>query len=317
MHPATRKQLSRLAWGVILSGCLGIGLLPYVDFLAGGWLPKLQAFQPFLLLLPVLALVLGIVRRHWIFSGFVALSLVLGTMPIIQTNPAGVHPEASQNGMNVLAFNSLKASADPTALAELIGKADPDLLILVESSEQLHRKLESRGALGAFGYRTEEVVDGGERDTVIFSKYSLKEKTRELDSTQTGWYSLPVAQVQTPQGLINVAGIHIYPPVGDAKRWKQGLEAVGTWARQETNTPVILAGDFNAVRAHPGFRDMKTGFVDADGFLPAATWPADRKISSLIGIDHILVRDLAVAEFSVHKVEGSDHLAISATLGVE
>lgn len=83
MHPATRKQLSPLAWGVILSGCLGIGLLPYVDFLAGGWLPKLQAFQPFLLLVPVVALVLGLVRRHWIFSGFVALSLVLGTMPII------------------------------------------------------------------------------------------------------------------------------------------------------------------------------------------------------------------------------------------
>lgn len=312
----TTRKLS-LGWisGSVLFACLAIGTLPYLDFLGAGWIPKLQAFQPMLLAFPVLALIIGVLRRRWIACGFVVVFLLCGLLPNLHLATTAIQKDSADFDLSVLAFNALKAGSDPEQLAELISVADPQILVLVETSEPLHQELATRGALDHLGYRSLEAPAGGERDTVIFSKYPLHERTTELDTKTTGWYSLPVVDVKSPGGIFTVAGIHIYPPVGDAQRWRNGLQAVDGWTGGQRDHPLVLAGDFNSVRAHPGFRALTNdGFSEADGIWPASTWPADRKFNAMIGLDHIMSRGASVTEFSVHAVDGSDHLAVSATV---
>ncbi|WP_417364845.1 endonuclease/exonuclease/phosphatase family protein [Glutamicibacter arilaitensis] len=271
-----------------------------------------------LLAFPVLALITGVLRRRWIACGFVVVFLLCGLLPNLQLAAAAVQKDRADFELSVLSFNALKAGADPAQLAALIQAEDPQVLVLVETSEPLHQELATRGALDGLGYRSLEAPAGGQRDTVIFSKYPLNERTAELDTKTTGWYSLPVVDVKSPGGTFTVAGIHIYPPVGTAQRWRNGLQAVASWAAQQPDRPLVLAGDFNSVRAHPGFRSLKSdGFSEADGIFPASTWPADRKFNSMIGLDHIMARGASVTEFSVHAVDGSDHLAVSATVAFD
>ncbi len=312
----TRPRKPCLGWpiGTVLVASLAIGVLPFLGFLGAGWIPKLQAFQPYLLLFPAVVLVIGLLRKQWIFSGFVLVFLVCGALPNLQLSSAAGQAGSDKSELVLLSFNALKAGADPAQLAELIRTTDPQILVLVETSESMHRQLAGLDALDELGYRSLEAPAGGERDTVIFSKYPLQERTTDLDSGDTGWYALPVVDVQAPGGVVSVAGIHIYPPVGDAQRWSQGLAAVNDWSDQQRDHPIILAGDFNSVRAHPGFRALGDGYEQADGIWPRSTWPAGRGLAPLIGIDHILAKGLSVTGYSSHVVEGSDHLAVSATV---
>ncbi|MFJ2351283.1 endonuclease/exonuclease/phosphatase family protein [Glutamicibacter sp. NPDC087673] len=300
--------------GTLLVASLAIGILPYLGFPGAGLIPKVQAFQPYLLLFPAVVLVIGLLRKQWLISGFVLVFLLCGALPNVQwSSPAGQTGNGSSE-LVLLSFNALKAGANPAQLAELIRDTDPQILVLVETSEPMHQQLAGLDALDGFGYRSQEAPAGGERDTVIFSKYPLQERSTDLDSADTGWYSLPVADVQAPGGVVRVAGIHVYPPVGDAQRWSQGLEAVIDWSNQQRDHPVILAGDFNSVRSHPGFRALGDGYAQADGVWPRATWPAGRSFPPLIGIDHIVAKGLSITGSSSHIIDGSDHLAVSATV---
>ncbi|WP_145964446.1 endonuclease/exonuclease/phosphatase family protein [Glutamicibacter sp. HZAU] len=311
-----RRRMPYFGWpaGAVLILALVAGALPYLGFLGGGWIPKLQAFQPYLLLLPAAGLVIGLLGKKWMISGCLFVLLLCGTVPNVQLNAVEGQSGNDNSELVVLSFNALKAGADPEQLAEVISRTEPQILVLVETSEPLHRQLARRGALDDLGYRSHEAPSGGERDTVIFSKYPLQERVSDLDAEATGWYSLPVVDVQAPGGLVSVAGIHIYPPVGDAQRWERGLASVIDWSEQQKDNPVILAGDFNSVRSHPAFRALGDGFVQAGGFLPRPTWPAGRSFPPLIGIDHIVAKELNVTDSSSHAVGGSDHLAVSATV---
>lgn len=311
-----RPRMPYFGWpaGAVFVLALAIGVLPYVDFLGGGSIPKLQAFQPYLLLLPAAGLVIGLLRKKWLISGCLFVLLLCGLLPNVQLNAVYGQSGNENSELVVLSFNALKAGADPEQLAEVIMGTEPQILVLVETSEPLHWQLATLGALDDLGYRSHEAPSGGERDTVIFSTYPLQERISDLDAESTGWYSLPVVDVQAPGGLVSVAGIHIYPPVGDGQRWERGLASVIDWSEQQNDNPVILAGDFNSVRSHPRFRALGDVFVQADGFIPRPTWPAGRSFPPLIGIDHILAKELKVTASSSHAVGGSDHLAVSATV---
>lgn len=313
----TRATTRQAAWSLVLLASILIGLLGWVPWLGAGWVPKMQAFVPWMLVLPAAACLAALLRRRWVL-GVLLLGCLLagagsGFTPAAPRSTAG----ASGEPLTVMSFNTLKAGADPDELAEVIRQRNPDILVLVETSEPLHAALAQRGALKELEFRTAKAPTGGDRDTVIFSRYRLTERTAELSAKDTGWYSLPVAEVQTPRGPVTVAGIHIYPPLRDAERWAQGLSALADWAQSPGGAPVILAGDFNSVRAHPQYRRATAGFLEAAGRWPDASWPAGRKIPPLVEIDHILASDAHVADFETKSISGSDHLGMVAELLVD
>lgn len=304
----------RWAWSLVLTASILVAVLVWLPWLGGGWIPKLQAFGLWLLVLPLALGLIALFQRRWAVAAVLFICLLAGSAASINPQVPPASTDAGGATLTVMSFNALKAGADPDALAEAIRQADPDVLVLVETSEPLHAALARRGAIAALKFRSAQAPAGGERDTVIFSRYPLTERSEELASAATGWHSLPVAELQLPQGPITVAGIHIFPPLHDATRWNQGLEALAQWSQQEHGTPVILAGDFNAVRAHPQYRRATTGFTESSGLWPNTSWPALGKVPAVIEIDHILVKDAAAQRFETSAIKGSDHLGVVSEL---
>ena len=81
---------------------------------------------------------------------------------------------------------------------------------------------------------------------------------------------------------------------------------------------MIAAGDFNAtVDMAPFRRLLVDGFSSAtkqsgSGLVP--TFPADRAVPPLIGIDHILVSNSSASGAHAVRIPGSDHLGLAATV---
>lgn len=86
---------------------------------------------------------------------------------------------------------------------------------------------------------------------------------------------------------------------------------------EQNGMPLVMAGDFNATAAHPQFRALAAGLVEASprfGPWAGATWPADMDLPAFAGIDHVLVRGLAVLDSERFSVPGTDHHGIVAHL---
>ncbi len=90
-------------------------------------------------------------------------------------------------------------------------------------------------------------------------------------------------------------------------------------AARDRSVDTVVAGDFNAVDDHLTMRALYD-----DGWRSAAnlagvgfvrTWPANRRIPPMIGIDHVLVDGrLTATAFSTFEVPGTDHLGVRAVI---
>ncbi|WP_334122510.1 endonuclease/exonuclease/phosphatase family protein [Glutamicibacter sp.] len=304
-------------WAILILLSCAVGALPYIPWLASGWTPRLQAFQPWALIAVAFVVIFALIRRRWIAAVIVAVLLIAGVVPNLAMSSKQQTSAADPAAMiTVFSFNALKAGADSKELATNIKTANPDVLVLVETSESLHDRLRAQGALSSLKYRSSQVTAGGERDTVVFSRYPLKERDAALGPQATDWYGMPVADIASPLGDLTVVGVHVYPPLGSATRWGTGLDALKQFLDQQTGKPVILAGDYNSTRTHPQFRKLTSVMDEEPSLFPQSTWPADRNVPALVGIDHVLSRGFdPLAQETLH-IQGSDHLAIKATLGL-
>lgn len=190
MNRAWTNTAHRWAWPLVLLASILIGLLGWIPWLGSGWIPKLQAFVPWMLLLPLAVCLVALLRRRWILAVLFLGCLLAGSAASFTPGLPRATAGESSPTLTVMSFNALHAGADPDALAEEIRRYDPDVLVLVETGEPLHEALARRGVLSELGYRTAQAPTGGERDTVIFSRYRLTERPEELSAQATGWFSL-------------------------------------------------------------------------------------------------------------------------------
>ena len=156
--------------------------------------------------------------------------------------------------------------------------------------------------------------DGG---SLIFSRYAIKSDEPLPVTIAQQW----AAVVDTPQlGPLRVVGVHPCNPYCGDGLWLSEAAGLRSWlAARDQSIPTVVAGDFNSVDDHSTMRDLY-----ADGFRSAAnlagagfvrTWPANRRIPPLIGIDHILVDGrLTATEFATFEVPGTDHLGVQAVI---
>ncbi|HJX79913.1 endonuclease/exonuclease/phosphatase family protein [Glutamicibacter sp.] len=288
-----------------------IAVLPYVPWLAGGIIPKVQAFASWLLLVPLGALIFTLLTRKRRTAIAIGVLLFIGLIPQVHIAPAG--PSETGAELRVLSFNAYLAEANSNELAALIKDEQPDLLILVETSERLHQDLTSLGALEGLDFRTAPAPAGGVRDTVIFSKNPMTEIDSGLSERDTGWFAMPTVEVEVAQQRVLLAGVHVYPPLKNAQQWREGLSAIDTWVHAHPESPMILAGDFNSTSGHRLYRDAVAGLTEASGLRPLATWPRTMLPFPVIEIDHILGRDVTFAQTGATPISGSDHLAVHTT----
>lgn len=314
MNSTRRNRAARITWGAVLALCVAIAILPYLPWLGAGVIPKLQAPQLYLLAVPAAVILYLLARRRWAWAMGLVPLLLLGGIVHLGVPAADTKQESRQAGLVVMSFNAYKAQADPGELADEIRTVQPDVLVLVETSETLHRNKEVAAALQELPHRTELVIEGWETDGAIFSRYPLEEREGGIPVNRTGWYAMPVATVSTLDGAFLIAGIHVHPPLGDAQKWQQGMHAMGNLAAAEQELPLILAGDFNATRGNAAYRKLASGFAEAAGAWPRASWPTDQPVGALVEIDHILVRGMDPQGYRSTRIEGSDHRAISVRM---
>lgn len=310
-----RVTLSRSLLPVSVAGVF-LAVLPHLSFGASGILAVLQALLP-LLFLATLGLCVVLAFRRYFAPAVVLLVLAATSMVPVLAPSAGTtcSPGAP---VTVVSLNAGRGHADASSLAAVIGESDPDILVLVEAGEPLLKALEAEIPGWAYVHRTGEVFTGGSVDTVILSGHPLREEAPAVLQSQGALFDAPVAVIEHPEaGRIRVAGIHPAPPTHAPSSWAGSLRRLAAWKEEHASMPLVLAGDFNATTAHPHFRTLAAGLVDASpawGPWAAGTWPANSAIPAFAGIDHVLARGLAVRTAERFSVSGTDHHGIVAHL---
>jgi len=142
-------------------------------------------------------------------------------------------------------------------------------------------------------------------------------------------FQMPIVRV-TVEGtgapaVLEVVNVHALPPV-DVRvgQWRSDLAALGTLAARQGNR--LLIGDFNATYDHAEFRAVLDGGPDARklvdvgtaaGMRLVPTWPMEGPRLPGITIDHLVTSPgITGSGYGVHRVPGTDHAAIVATLSV-
>lgn len=122
---------------------------------------------------------------------------------------------------------------------------------------------------------------------------------------------------------VELLGVHLANPVmgvGAVLDRKRQVDAVlGHVDRR--GTPAVVVGDLNATPAWPAYRRLRSrlrdGVSDArkqNGNVLERTWSFRPGWPALLRIDHILTAGVRLDHVAVHRVEGSDHRAVAATI---
>ncbi len=226
-------------------------------------------------------------------------------------------PVGSTGSLTITSLN-VAGVADPAAAARAAVGAD--VAVFVEARPGWVASL-PRSFRSEFPYRAPKNGAGtGDRpdsDTVVFSRHPIVSAEALPESTFQQWSAV----VRLPRlGPVRVVAVHPCNPYCRPGLWAREAEQLRSWlAARRDATPTVVAGDFNAVDDHLTMRDLY-----ADGFRSAAdlagagfvrTWPANRTIPPMIGIDHILVTPgLTASAFDTFEVPGTDHLGVRALI---
>lgn len=145
-------------------------------------------------------------------------------------------------------------------------------------------------------------------------------KSRDLGLTE---FQMPMIEGRVGGGVENegqgeedqatpfrIVGAHLLTPIGDDRlQWDQQLESLGNWVdeRSAAGEGLIIAGDFNATRAHPRFREL--GVKDCTGHMAhTPTWPSQLPV---LRLDHVLTNGTC-HDGGQFDVPGTDHRGIWA-----
>jgi len=328
-RPAGRKRAAAVSRWLFIPVALPVAALSAVRAVPAEWPVlgvQLVSFTPWLAAPAAAALFLAFVgRSRW--QQVLAAALVgcqaFWLFPLDVREPAA---EAAGTPVSLVAMsiNAELGGADAAGITALVRDRHVDVLAVEEYTPGLARRLTEAGLDGLLPQRVAHPRDraGG---TAIYSSYGLKD-SGVLPNTQ---FTMSVARLDLPGGSgagLRVVAVHTRAPVGDGlDQWRSDLAAV---ARADDGSgPLLLAGDFNATYDHREFRALlaSTGggrtLVDVAASLGSRlvpTWPMRGYRLPGIALDHLVTsQDIRGSGYSVHRLEGTDHAAVVATLSVQ
>ncbi len=226
-------------------------------------------------------------------------------------------PPAAGPVLRVLTANLLFGRAVADAVVELVCRTHADVLFVQELTGDAAARLARAGLGDLLPHQVTQPVPRGTRGS-IYARYPLRGGPPAAPPSAARC----TARLDLPSGqFVQLACIHAVPPrppwsPGATARWRSQLSALPA----PSDSPRILAGDFNATLDHAQFRRLlRRGYVDAAsqaGHGLSLTWgPQPGRRPALLAIDHVLIdRRCAVVTTSAHRVTGSDHRALFAEL---
>ena len=335
-------QPGRRSWrtaGVALGLLTALGLVIAVtsswwDLVLGNYWPILQALTPLWLLLTALGfIVAGVVawrlrqpahRTYRMIAAATAVALGLAggaTAWLTLRTPAAASaaqvPEHPTRSLTMMSSNLEYGRANPQQVVAAVRAHHVDVLVLVELTTDELKRLDAAGLKTALPHRTSPLVNSGSIGSMVLSRHPVTTVSPGFPPNSHS-LQMPVADVRMPGGRVHVKAVHTYPPLRDGQaHWRPQLRQLGAWQRADASSHLILAGDFNASRAHPAFRAASDGLLDALATTSSPgepTWPHGGRIPAFTQIDHILTRGFAATESGVIVLEGTDHAAVYSRL---
>ena len=226
-------------------------------------------------------------------------------------------PPAGGPALRLLTANLREGRAAAAPLVELARRAGADVLLVQELTDEAVARLQRAGLGDLLPHCITQPAAAGAGGG-IYARHPLSDGLAVAPAA----LAQPAARLDLPSGQsVQLVCVHSRAPKrpwprGTVARWRGELSMLPP----PGDTPVILAGDFNATLDHAQLRRLlRLGHQDAalqagNALIP--TWrPEPRGCPALLAIDHILIDPrCAVRATSVHQLPGSDHRALYARL---
>lgn len=254
--------------------------------------------------------------RSWrqAIVGLLVVAVALLAVPRIPNPfPAGVMNRAEETWLlRVMSLNTFFGRAEDEAIIAAVRDIGPDVLVLSETNP---REVEVVAA--AAGYvvvNSAKPGRGGADGVTILLRRGAVTPVAGGEFTGITRFQFPFVRLRSSgegaqgQADIQVFGVHVVAPIShDRSEWAQELRALGDFV-SEQDGPIIVTGDFNATRNHPGLRALN--LRDCTGHVAhTPTWPNPVPV---IRLDHVLVGGASCQGGGVVRVEGTDHRAVWA-----
>jgi endonuclease/exonuclease/phosphatase (EEP) superfamily protein YafD len=316
----TARILPYVGWPLVLLAAV-TALLRVTGATGQAYLALALGLLP-LTMLPcyLIALVAGLTRKRALatIAATLAIAHLVFLWPALRpaTDVATVARGAPT--LTLLSFNSGGDRVDAAALARMITRESPDVLVLLELSERTAEALDAAGLGTAYPHRLVEPSAQALDGAGLYSRIPIEDEA--LLKTVTG--AMPGATVRVGGVAVRLQAVHIAPPLGSlVGRWQAEHVALARLARDHGEA-LVLAGDFNSGRQHPEWRALvDAGMTDAHearGRALVRTWPDDRRLlPNLLDLDHVLVSPgLVVLDVEERPGLGSDHRAVLTDIAV-
>lgn len=341
--------MSVALWIVLLVCVLWIAL----SEMPAGWdghlpLPYLIALTP-LLWIPTLAIAIAGAVRHdtalAIVAAIVCIASLLrkiaywnnnltsiNTAQMVADNIAkkretscGTHTstaaEAAKHGrFRVMTLNCRYGRANVAAIVSAVKEHDVAVLALQELTDDLVAALDEAGLSDLLPYR--QLGENKDTDNGGFNGIWIR---IEPSDTSPITAVIPAADVpgvcfpiDAMRGITFVSA-HPKSPMRGCRDWSAGIIGLGELATSQKQGDItVVLGDLNSGTDHPSFRKLlDAGFQDAaltEAKGRRATFPSWLPWPRLI-LDHILfTAGLTASDVRSFTVNGTDHLALAATL---
>ena len=229
--------------------------------------------------------------------------------------------ESARNGrFRVMTLNCRFGRANAENIVAAVKQHDVAVLALQELTNDLIESLREAGLDELLPYRQlgecKDTDNGGFNGVWIRVEPSdMSPVTAVIPAADVPGVCFPIDSMRS----ITFVSAHPKSPMRGCREWSDGIIGLSELASTQKDGDItVILGDLNSGTGHPSFRKLlSAGFkdaalVDARGrhatFPSWVTWPR-------IILDHILFTPgLTASEVSSFVVEGSDHLALAATL---
>lgn len=328
--------LSSILWLLMLCvlAIVAARLVP-VGEASGRAIPELVSLVPLTLPVSALALVLALLwhRRVLAVLSAACLAVVLwwhvgyfvpsGQISASAESAVASAASTDDNVVRMMTLNTDNGHADARQIVSLVAENHVEVLALQEVTDELLGELQAAGIATYLPYSvtsTTSVNDNGGFNC-LFTAAPMADATGDL---------VPTIMSKMCAGSVSVGGATLRfvsahpnsPHLGGEGLWGQGLDSIASLSGYDH--AYVVLGDFNSTWDHARFRALLgESFVDAgeqagEGF--HMSFPSSRRVPALIEIDHVVYsRDAGffVGDLANRTVDGSDHLALLATLEVQ
>ena len=307
-YRAYHYLLMIVAWGLSFgaAGLLVLRWRPVSDVLT----IALVALTPFLLVPLLIALAAAWFSRNAftrVGVAAVAFAYLITAAPF--DGVIGCGPSEATDAIEIMTANVQAGGGQADLVAANIVANDPDIVVLQEVKYEFLVQLRDDPTLADWQFRADADANSTKTE-VIWSKWPIT----DIEFGTLGLRSSVVGTVDTPHGRLDIGSVHTIAPSRPSRvdEWKAQFWGLQTLP---TDTPSVMAGDFNATEDHQPFRQLLsqgwTDVHDDKGCGIDNTWPVEDLPFPVMRLDHILVTDhFEVLSTELGDAGGSDHLAV-------